>query len=117
MKTHDQKIAELTFAGVYPHYLAKVIRKGRTESELLEVIKWLSGFTENDLIILTNQKATFDTFFEKATLNPNAVKITGVICGIRIENIENDLSKKVRYMDKLVDELAKGRPMDKILRS
>ena len=113
---HNQRIAKMTFSSVYPLYLAKVEKKGRTEQELLQVIKWLTGFDNEKLQQLINEKATFETFFEQATLNPNANLITGVICGYRIEGIENVLTRQVRYLDKLVDELAKGRKMEKILR-
>jgi hypothetical protein len=114
--THNQRIAELTFASVYPHYVAKVEKKGRTKAELHEVISWLTGFDESQLKLLINEKATFDTFFQKATLHPNASLITGLICGYRVEEIENPLTQKVRYLDKLVDELAKGKKMESILR-
>jgi hypothetical protein len=113
---HNQKIAKLTFASVYPHYINKVESKGRTKEELHQVIEWLTGFDDKKLQELIDEKATFETFFKKATLNPNAGLITGVICGYRIEEIENTLTKQVRYLDKLVDELAKGRKMEKILR-
>lgn len=113
---HIQRIAKLTFASVYPHYITKVEKKGRTKAELLQVIKWLTGFDEKKLEELIAQKATFQTFFEQANLHPNAHLITGMICGYRIEEIENELTKNVRYLDKLVDELAKGRKMEKILR-
>ena len=107
----------MTFASVYPHYVTKVEKKGRTKEELHEVISWLTGFDEKKLQALISEKATFETFFEKANLNPNAKLITGMICGYRIEDIDNPLTQKVRYLDKLVDELAKGRKMEKILRS
>lgn len=113
---HNQRIAKMTFSSVYPLYLTKVEKKGRTEQELLQAIKWLTGFDNEKLQELINEKATFETFFEQATLNPNANLITGVICGYRIEEIENVLTRQVRYLDKLVDELAKGRKMEKILR-
>ena len=113
---HDEKIAKLTFASVYPHYITKVEKKGRTKAELLEVIEWLTGFNEQHLEELIDSKATFVKFFEKATLHPNAHLITGVICGYRIEEIETPLTQQIRYLDKLVDELAKGRKMEKILR-
>ncbi len=113
---HDKKIAELTFASVYPHYITKVEKKGRTIEELHQVIKWLTGFDDNKLKQLIDNKATFETFFSQADLNPNAHLIKGVICGYRIEEIETTLTKRVRYLDKLVDELAKGKKMDKILR-
>ncbi len=119
MKTtpeHDERIAKMTFASVYPHYLAKVEGKGRTKEELHRVIGWLTGFDDEKLQELIDEKATFETFFSKATLNRNASLITGVICGYRIEEIENRLTKQVRYLDKLVDELAKGKKMEKILR-
>ena len=116
-KTHDDRMAKLTFASVYPHYVTKVLKKGRTKEELHEVIIWLTGFNEEQLREMIDHKVTFETFFEKASLHPNAHQITGVICGYRIEEIENPLTKKVRYLDKLVDELAKGRKMEKILRS
>ena len=113
---HDEKIAKLTFASVYPHYVTKVEKKGRTEEELHQVIKWLTGFDTNDLERLIEEKVTFKTVFERATLNPNAELIKGVICGYRIEEIETPLTKQTRYLDKLVDELAKGKKMEKILR-
>ncbi|MFC5412192.1 DUF2200 domain-containing protein [Larkinella bovis] len=120
MKTtpeHDERIARMTFASVYPHYVTKVDRKGRTKEELHQVIEWLTGFDERKLQQLIDEKATFETFFNKATLNPNAGLITGAICGYRVEDIENPLTKRARYLDKLVDELAKGRKMEKILRT
>ena len=120
MKTtlkHDEKIAKITFASVYPHYIKKVESKGRTTEELRQVIEWLTGFTEKELQELIEEKVTFKIFFQKATLNPNAHLITGVICGYRIEEIENSLTKQIRYLDKLIDELAKGKKMEKILRN
>jgi len=119
MKTtpkHDERVAKMTFASVYPHYIEKVEKKGRTKEELLQVIEWLTGFTENKLTKLIDEKVTFKTFFQKAELNPNAPLIKGVICGYRIEEIETPLTRQVRYLDKLVDELAKGKKMEKILR-
>ncbi|WP_421919567.1 DUF2200 domain-containing protein [Marinifilum sp.] len=113
---HDKRIAEMTFAAVYPHYITKVEKKGRTIDELHQVIEWLTGFDAKKLQELIEQKVSFKTFFERATLNPNAHLIKGVICGYRIEEIETPLTKQVRYLDKLVDELAKGRKMEKILR-
>jgi hypothetical protein len=113
---HDAKIAKMTFASVYPHYVNKVEKKGRTKDELLQVIEWLTGFSKAELEKLIAEKVTFKTFFERARLNPNADLITGVICGYRIEEIETPLTKQTRYLDKLVDELAKGRKMEKILR-
>lgn len=119
MKTspeHDERMAKLTFASVYPHYLAKVEKKGRTKEELHRVIEWLTGYDDKRLQKLIGEKVTFEEFFHHASLNPNAHRITGVICGYRVEEIGNPLTQKVRYLDKLVDELAKGRPMEKILR-
>jgi hypothetical protein len=119
MKTtpeHDKRIAEMTFASVYPHYLTKIKKKGRTKKELHQVIKWLTGFDEKKLQNFLDDKITFTTFFQKAKLNPSAHLITGVICGYRIEEIKNPLTQKVRYLDKLVDELAKGKSTNKILR-
>ena len=113
---HDEKIAKLTFASVYPHYVTKVERKGRTKEELHQVIEWLTGFDEKQLQKQIDMKTTFEEFFRDATLNPNAGLITGVICGYRVEEIENPLTQKVRYLDKIVDELAKGKKMEKILR-
>lgn len=107
----------MTFASVYPMYVAKVEKKGRTKEELHEVIEWLTGFNKKKLDQLIKEKVTFETFFDQAKLHPNAALITGMICGYRIEEIENPLTKQVRYLDKLVDELAKGRKMEKILRS
>ncbi|WP_299001311.1 DUF2200 domain-containing protein [uncultured Tenacibaculum sp.] len=120
MKTtpeHDEKIAKITFSSVYPHYITKVEKKGRTKEELHQVIEWLTGFNIEKVNELIDRKVTFKTFFEEATLNPNSDLITGVICGYRIEEIETPLTKQVRYLDKLVDELAKGRKMEKILRA
>lgn len=114
--THDERIAKMIFASVYPMYVAKVEKKGRTKDELHQVIEWLTGFNSRKLEELIKEKVTFETFFQKATLNPNAPLITGVICGYRVEEIENPLTQKARYLDKLVDELAKGRKMEKILR-
>lgn len=113
---HDQRIADMTFATVYPLYLAKVEKKGRTREELHEVIRWLTGFDERQLQEYIETPTTFADFFAQAKLNPNARMITGVICGYRVEEIENPLTRKVRYLDKLIDELAKGKKMDKILR-
>lgn len=114
--THDQRIAKLTFAAVYPEYLKKVEKKGRSKEELHQVIAWLTGFDHEKLQELIQENATFETFFQQASLNPNAHLITGVICGYRVEEIENPLTQQIRYLDKLVDELAKGRKMEKILR-
>ena len=114
---HDARIAKMTFASAYPHYVSKVERKGRTKEELHTVISWLTGFDDQVLQRLIDEKATFQDFFDQANLNPNAHLITGVICGYRIEEINNPLTQKVRYLDKLVDELAKGRKMEKVLRN
>lgn len=114
---HNERIAKMTFASVYPHYITKVEKKGRAKEELHQVIEWLTGFDEKKLQELIEQKVNFETFFEKAELNPNAHLIKGVICGYRIEEIDNDLTRNVRYLDKLVDELAKGRKIEKILRA
>ena len=119
MKTtpqHDARIAIMKFASVYPHYITKVEKKGRTKKELHQVITWLTGFDDNKIQELIDDKVTFETFFANAKLNTNAPLIKGVICGYRIEEIETPLTKQVRYLDKLVDELAKGRKMEKILR-
>lgn len=112
----DERIAKMTFASVYPHYVAKIEKKGRTKEELHQVIEWLTGYGETKLKDLIEKKVTFESFFEHATINPNAQFITGVICGYRIEEIENPLTKQVRYLDKIIDELAKGRKIEKIMR-
>ena len=114
---HDEKFAKMTFTSVYPHYVTKVEKKGRTKEELHKVIEWLTGFNEEQLQKQIDKKSTFEAFFRDATLNPNAGLITGIICGYRVEEIENPLTQKVRYLDKVVDELAKGRKMEKILRN
>jgi len=113
---HDERIAKMSFASVYPHYVTKVEKKNRTKTELHQVIEWLTGYDEKKLQQLIADKTTFEEFFKQATVNPNAHLITGVICGYRVEEITNPLTQQVRYLDKLVDELAKGRKMDKILR-
>ncbi|PKV53124.1 hypothetical protein ATE84_5259 [Aquimarina sp. MAR_2010_214] len=115
-KHHDERISKMTFASVYPHYLVKIEKKGRTKEELHQVIEWLTGYDKKELQELMEEKVTFEVFFRNASVNPNATLITGVICGYRVEDIENLLTQRVRYLDKLVDELAKGRKMDKILR-
>jgi len=119
MKTtpeQNERIAKMTFAEVYPYYIKKIESKGRTIGELLQAIEWLTGFEAKKLQELIDKNVTFETFFKKANLNPKALLITGVICGYRIEEIENELTRQVRYLDKLVDELAKGKKMEKILR-
>ena len=114
--TNNQRFAKMSFATVYPLYLAKVEKKGRTKNELNQVIEWLTGFNSRKLEDLIKEKVNFETFFHQAALNPHASLITGMICGYRVEEIEDPLTKKVRYLDKLVDELAKGKKMEKILR-
>lgn len=119
MKTtpeHNARIAKMTFASVWPHYVNKVEKKGRTKAELYRVTKWLTGFDEEKLQQLIDEKVTFETFFERANLHPNAHLIKGVICGYRIEEIDNPLTQKTRYLDKIVDELARGRKIEKIMR-
>ena len=113
---HDERFATMTFSSVYPHYVNKVEKKGRTKKELHQVINWLTGFDDRQLKKHIDNAVTFKEFFKHAKLNPNAHLITGVICGYRIEDIENPVTRQCRYLDKLVDELAKGRKMEKILR-
>ena len=111
------RIYTMAFAGVYPHYVTKAEKKGRTKAEVDEVIRWLTGYSAEQLAAQIVDRKNFEAFFDEAPrLHPNASKITGVICGVRIEEIEDPLMKKVRYLDKLIDELAKGRPMAKVLR-
>ena len=120
MKTtpeHNERIAKMTFASVYPHYVTNVEKKGRTSEELHQVIEWLTGFDKVQIQKLIDEKATFESFFDKAKLNANAHLIKGVICGYRVEELKNPLTQQVRYLDKLIDELAKGRKMEKILRT
>lgn len=112
----NERIEKMIFASVYPHYLVKVEKKGRTKEELHQVMEWLTGYDNEKLQELLDERVTFKTFFENASLNPNAGLIKGVICGYRVEEIENPLTQQVRYLDKLVDELARGRKMEKILR-
>jgi hypothetical protein len=113
---HDERIAKMTFTSVYPLYLAKVEKKGKTKEELHQVIEWLTGYDDKSLQKQIDEKVTFEKFFKNATINPNVQLITGVICGYRVEEITNPLTQQVRYLDKLVDELAKGKTLDKILR-
>lgn len=113
---HDARIASMTFSSVYPHYVTKVEKKNRTKQELHQVITWLTGFDDAKIQKLIDEEVTFETFFKRAKLNKNAHLIKGVICGYRVEEIENPLTQKTRYLDKLVDELAKGKKMEKILR-
>ncbi len=115
--TQDERIANMTFVSVYPHYVVKVKKKGRTEEELQQVITWLTGYDKKKTDALIKEKVSFETFFKKAKLNAHAHLITGTICGYRVEEIENPLTKQVRYLDKLVDELARGKKMEKILRA
>lgn len=120
MKTtpeHDARVAKMKFASVYPHYVTKVERKNRTKAELHQIIEWLTGYNEADIANAISGQIDFKTFFEQANLHPNAQLIHGVICGYRIEEIENPITRQVRYLDKLVDELSKGRKMEKILRT
>ena len=120
MKTDEKtlgRIYRMPFASVYPHYLAKVEKKGRTKAELHQVITWLTGFDDAAIARHVEQETTFEEFFADAHLNPNAPLITGVICGVRVEDIEDPVMQQVRYLDKLVDELAKGKAIEKILRS
>jgi hypothetical protein len=114
---HDNRMANMTFASVYPHYVTKVEKKGRTKAELHQVIEWLTGFDEERIEDAILQKLTFQEFFNRAQLHPNVSQITGLICGYRVEEISNPLTQKVRFLDKLVDELAKGKKMEKILRA
>ncbi len=111
------RIFTTSVASVYPHYVTKVEKKGRTTSELDQVIQWLTGFDEAALSRHLSAGTTFQDFFADARLNPNASLITGVVCGVRVENVDDPLMQKIRYLDKLVDELARGKSMDKILRS
>ena len=111
------RIFTTSVASVYPHYVAKVERKGRTKAELDEVIEWLTGYDEAALQKHLDAGTTFEAFFADAKLNPKASSITGVVCGVRVENIDDPLMQKIRYLDKLVDELAKGKPMEKVLRT
>ncbi|MEM8897995.1 MAG: DUF2200 domain-containing protein [Bacteroidota bacterium] len=113
---HNERVAKIIFGSIYPHYVNKVEKKGRTKEELHEVLEWLTGFNEAKIQQLIEEKVTIAEFFQQATMHPNAPLIKGVICGYRIEEIDNDTTRKARYMDKLVDELAKGRKMEKILR-
>ena len=118
MKTDNSRVFKMSFAGVYPQYITKAEKKGRTKEEVHEIIFWLTGYDEKGLEKILDEKTNFQTFFEEAPkLNPNVSKITGVICGYRVEEIEDKLMQKIRYLDKLIDELAKGKSMEKILRS
>jgi hypothetical protein len=114
---HDERMAKMIFASVFPLYIQKIEKNGRTQSELMQVIQWLTGYDDQEIQQAIDRKINFEAFFANARLHPNAHLITGVICGYRIENIENPVTRQVRYLDKLVDELAKGKSLDKILRS
>ncbi len=114
---NNERVFKMSFAGVYPHYIVKAEKKGRTKSEVNQIIFWLTGYNEADLERILHEKTSFETFFsEVPKLNSNVFKITGVICGYRVEEIQDPLMQKIRYLDKLIDELAKGKPMEKILR-
>jgi hypothetical protein len=120
MKTtpeHDARIANMSFASVYPHYVTKVVKKGRSIEELHAVITWLTGFNNEQIQQMIDKKVNFREFFGQARLHPNAGLIKGLICGYRVEEIENPLTQKVRYLDKLVDELAKGKKLEKVLKT
>ena len=116
-KEHDERIANMSFASVYPHYVTKIEKKGRTQEELHEVIEWLTGFDKKELEKLIEEKVSFKEFFNRANLHPNAELIKGVICGYRIEEITTPLTRQARYLDKVIDELARGRKIEKIKRS
>ncbi|MBX2827512.1 MAG: DUF2200 domain-containing protein [Flavobacteriaceae bacterium] len=113
---HDERIANMTFASIYPHYLTKVEKKGKTKEELHQVITWLTGFDDPKIQEMMDTKATFREFFDQAEMHPNVHLIKGLICGYRVEEIENPLTQQCRYLDKLVDELARGKKMESILR-
>lgn len=115
-KEHNEKMAKMIFATVYPMYVSKIEKKGRTKTELNQVIEWLTSYDEKTINELIDKKVNFQSFFENAQLNQNAILIKGMICGYRVEEIENPITRQVRYLDKLVDELAKGKAMEKILR-
>lgn len=112
-----ERVYKMSFASVYPHYIAKAEKKGRTKEEVNQIIFWLTGYDQNTLQKHLDEKTNFETFFNEAQINPNASKITGVICGYRVEEIEEKVMREIRYLDKMIDELAKGRKMEKILRS
>ncbi len=113
---HNERVANMIFGSVYPHYINRIVKNGRTEEELHQVIEWLTGFDSKKLQKVIDDKVTIEQFFKMANLHPNAHLIKGVVCGYRIEEIDNDVTRQARYMDKLVDELARGRKMEKILR-
>lgn len=113
----QHRIFTTPVSSVYPHYLAKVEKKGRTQDELDEVIRWLTGMTQAELETHLSSDSTFEAFFDAATLNPGASLITGSVCGVKVQEVEDSLMRRIRYLDKLVDELAKGKAMEKVLRS
>ena len=115
MMNQDQRIAKMSFASVYPHYLEKIKKKGRTQEELLEIITWLTGFDSSIIQLMIDKKVSFEEFFQRASLNKDAMRIKGVICGYRVEEIQNELIQKVSNLDKIVDELEKGKTVDKII--
>ncbi len=118
MKTDNSRVYKMSFASVYPHYISKAEKKGRSKEEVDEIICWLTGYSSEQLQEIIDDKTDFESFFSNAPqINPNAAKITGVICGYRIEEIEEERMRQIRYLDKMIDELAKGRPMEKILRN
>lgn len=117
MNPANTRIYKMSFAGVYPHYIAKAEKKGRTKAEVDEIIFWLTGYDAAQLQEILDNKTDFETFFSNAKIHPNASKITGVICGYRVEDIEDKLMQQIRYLDKMIDELAKGKAMEKILRA
>lgn len=116
MENSDHRIFSTSVASVYPHYVAKATKKGRTKAEVDEIIRWLTGYSQTELEVALQDKTDFKTFFARATMNPNRVRITGVICGVRVEEITQPTMREIRYLDKLIDELAKGKQMEKILR-
>ncbi|MCT3631946.1 DUF2200 domain-containing protein [Elizabethkingia anophelis] len=117
MNSHNERVYKMSFASVYPHYIQKAEKKGRTKAEVDEIIFWLTGYDAKSLQQHIDQKTNFEDFFVQAPqINPNVSKITGVICGYRLEEIEDLIIQKVRYLDKLIDELAKGKSLEKILR-
>ena len=116
MANRMQKVFEMPVADVYPHYVTKLERKGHTTDELMQVLRWLTGYTDEQLEQVLAERTSFQDFFAGATLNPNASKITGAICGMRVEEIEDPLTQQIRYLDKLVDEVYNGKAMEKVLR-
>lgn len=115
MRTNP-RIYQISFSSIYPLYIAKAEKKGRTKAEVDEVLRWLTGYSQADLEAHIAEESSLETFFEEASLNPSRKLITGVICGVRVEEIQEPLLQEIRYMDKVIDELAKGKPLEKILR-